>query len=67
MRRFSTEASDIRRRGHFARLTTIEHVYNDQWVAAVLQTGDLGLGDYALIAEFAPQQWQRDSAVQHLR
>ena len=69
IRRYSVEASQIRERGHCASTGTIQNVRSDEWVSGALQapsTG-MGLGDYALLAEYAPQQWQRDMAVTYLR
>ena len=66
--RYSVQASAIRAQGHFANVTTIDNICNDQWVSHTLQSrsSEQSLGDFALLAEFAPQQWQRDAAVWYL-
>ena len=68
IRRYSVDASQIRERGHRASVGTIQNVRSDEWVSCALQAPSAGmtLGDYALLAEYAPQQWQRDMAVTYL-
>ena len=64
VRHFGT-ASIVRNEGYFASADTCAKVSDANWVAKKLQTEahTLQVGDLALIAEWAPVQWQRDEAV----
>lgn len=66
--RYSQQASAVRARGNFASATVCDGVRDDKWVAEALQKRphELSVGDLALLAEYASQQWQRDEAVRAL-
>lgn len=64
--RYSHIASYIRSQGHTANVNTCRNVNNTLWVTENLENGSLSLGDYALLSEYSPEQWQRDCAARHL-
>ena len=64
--RYTGIASKVRRQGMVASADTCANVTSNQWVSHKLNVNaySLTVGDWALIGEHAPEQWQRDSARQ---
>ena len=67
--RYTEEASKVRRQGHFASIAVIRIIGDRDAQARRLQeeAPSLTLGDLALLAEYAAEQWQRDRAASLLK
>ena len=66
--RHSAHATRARIAGHFASADVCQTVTDNAWASHALTQGmdALSIGDLALLCEWAPQQWQRDTAAREL-